>query len=134
MDGFQVAILNIKLQHLATWTARRRAIAARYLRGIKRPDVQLPIVPVYGESVWHQFTLLHPQRDALRAHLEQCGVGTEIIYPGPMHLQPCYAELGYLPGQLPVAEHASARCVSLPMFPELTDAQVDHVIASLNAF
>ena len=134
MDGFQGAILNIKLKHLATWTARRRAIAAHYLRGIKRPDVQLPIVPVYGESVWHQFTLLYPQRDALRAHLEQCGVGTEIIYPGPMHLQPCYAELGYLPGRLPVAEHASARCVSLPMFPELTDAQVEHVIASLNAF
>ncbi len=134
MDGFQGAVLNIKLKHLAAWTARRRAIAAEYRAGIKRPDVQLPGVPAQGESVWHQFTLLHPRRDALRVHLEKCGVGTEIIYPGPMHLQPCYASLGYQAGSIPVAEHASARCVSLPMFPELTDAQVDHVIRSINAF
>ena len=134
MDGFQGAVLNIKLKKLAGWTARRREIAAKYRAGIKRADVQLPVVPVYGESVWHQFTLLHPQRDALRVHLEKSGVGTEIIYPGPMHLQPCYASLGYAPGSLPVAEKTSARCVSLPIFPELTDEQVDHVIKSVNSF
>lgn len=134
MDGFQGAILGIKLKHIAAWTARRQAIAARYRTGIKRPDVQLPVVPAYGESVWHQFTLLHPQRDALRAHLEQNGVGTEIIYPGPMHRQECYASLGYAAGSLPVAEKTSATCVSLPIFPELTDAQVDHVIKTINAF
>ena len=134
MDGFQGAVLTIKLPHLARWTARRRAIAARYLAGLKCADVQLPVVPAYGESVWHQFTLLHPQRDALRVHLEECGVGTEIIYPGPMHLQPCYAALGYKPGSLPVAEATSSRCVSLPIFPELSDEQVDHVIQSINAF
>ena len=134
MDGFQGAVLGIKLRHLAKWTARRRAIAARYRAGIKRPDVQLPVVPAYGESVWHQFTLLHPKRDALRVQLEKAGVGTEIIYPGPMHRQSCYASLGYKPGSLPVTESTSARCVSLPIFPELTDAQVDHVIASVNSF
>lgn len=134
MDGFQGAVLNIKLRHLATWTARRRAIAARYLAGIKRADVQLPVVSADGESVWHQFTLLHPQRDALRVHLEKNGVGTEIIYPGPMHLQPCYASLGYQPGSMPVSERTSARCVSLPIFPELTDGQVDHVIQAINTF
>jgi dTDP-4-amino-4,6-dideoxygalactose transaminase len=134
MDGFQGAVLAIKLKHLAAWTARRRAIAARYLAGIKRSDVQLPVVPAYGESVWHQFTLLHARRDDLRVHLDKCGVGTEIIYPGPMHRQECYASLGYAAGSIPVAESASARCVSLPMFPELTDAQVDHVIASINAY
>lgn len=134
MDGFQGAVLGIKLKQLGPWTARRRAIAALYLAGIKRPEVQLPMVPLYGESVWHQFTLLHPRRDALRVHLDQCGVGTEIIYPGPMHLQPCYAALGYQPGSLPVAEHTSARCMSLPLFPELTDDQVKHVINSINSF
>ncbi len=134
MDGFQGAVLNIKLKQLAKWTARRRAIAAKYLAGIKRSDVQLPVVPAYGESVWHQFTLLHPQRDALRVHLEKSGVGTEIIYPGPMHLQPCYASLGYQPGSISVAESTSARCVSLPIFPELTDEQVEHVIQSVNRF
>ena len=134
MDGFQGAVLNIKLRHIAGWTARRRAIAARYRAGIKRADVQLPVIPAYGESVWHQFTLLHPQRDILRAHLEKNGVGTEIIYPGPMHRQPCYDSLGYRPGSLPIAEQTSATCLSLPIFPELTDEQVDFVIQTINAF
>jgi dTDP-4-amino-4,6-dideoxygalactose transaminase len=134
MDGFQGAVLNIKLKHIAGWTARRRAIAARYRAGIKRADVQLPVIPAYGESVWHQFTLLHPQRDILRAHLEKNGVGTEIIYPGPMHRQPCYDSLGYRPGSLPIAEQTSATCLSLPIFPELTDEQVDFVIQTINAF
>ncbi len=134
MDGFQGAVLNIKLKKLAGWTARRRAIAAMYRAGIRRADVQLPVVPAYGESVWHQFTLLHPKRDDLRAHLEKNGIGTEIIYPGPMHRQPCYAALGYAAGSLPVAEKTSATCVSLPIFPELTDEQVQHVIQAINAF
>lgn len=134
MDGFQGAVLNIKLRHLPKWTERRRAIAARYRAEITLKYAQLPVVPGYGESVWHQFTLLHPRRDELRAHLEKQGVGTEIIYPGPMHLQPCYASLGYRPGRIPVAEMASATCLSLPIFPELTDEQVGHVIKSVNAF
>ena len=134
MDGFQGAILGIKLKHIARWTDRRRAIAAKYRAGIKRSDVQLPVVPAYGESVWHQFTLLYPRRDDLRTHLEKCGIGTEIIYPGPMHRQPCYAALGYSAGSLPVAEKTSATCVSLPIFPELTDGQIDHVIQSINEF
>jgi dTDP-4-amino-4,6-dideoxygalactose transaminase len=134
MDGFQGAVLSIKLKHLAKWSARRSAIAARYRAGIALKDVQLPVVPAYGESVWHQFTLLHPKRDDLRVHLEKNGVGTEIIYPGPMHRQPCYASLGYAPGSLPIAEKTSATCVSLPIFPELTDEQVDYVIKTVNSF
>jgi dTDP-4-amino-4,6-dideoxygalactose transaminase len=134
MDGFQGAVLSIKLKHLAKWTERRRAIAAMYRAGIKHRDIQLPVVPAYGESVWHQFTLLHPRRDDLRVHLEKNGVGTEIIYPGPMHRQACYASLGYAAGSIPVAEKASATCVSLPIFPELTDEQVEHVIKTINAF
>jgi dTDP-4-amino-4,6-dideoxygalactose transaminase len=127
-------VLNIKLKHLAAWTARRRAIAAAYRAGIKLADTQLPAMPAYGESVWHQFTLLHPRRDDVRAHLDKCGVGTEIIYPGPMHLQPCYASLGYQTGSMPVAERVSSRCLSLPMYPELTDEQVEYVIKSINSF
>jgi dTDP-4-amino-4,6-dideoxygalactose transaminase len=70
----------------------------------------------------------------LRTHLEKAGVGTEIIYPGPMHLQPCYASLGYRTGSVPVAEKASATCVSLPIFPELTDEQIAQVIRLINEF
>jgi len=134
MDGFQGAVLNIKLRHLNEWTTRRRAIAAQYRAGITLPGVQLPAVPGQGESVWHQFTLLHPQREALRAHLDKNGIGTEIIYPGPMHRQECYAALGYAAGSLPVAEKTSATCLSLPIFPELTDAQVEYVIKTVNTF
>lgn len=134
MDGFQGALLNVKLPHLATWTARRQAVAARYLAGIRLADVRLPEQPAYGKSVFHQFTIRHPRRDALREHLAKHEIGTDLIYPVPLHRQKCYASLGYAEGSLPVAEKAAANCVSLPIFPELTDAQVDHVIASVNAF
>ncbi len=135
MDGFQGALLGVKLPHLAAWTARRREIATRYLDGIKLLDTKLPCgLRSEGESVWHQFTLRHPHRDRLRDHLAKHEVGTDLIYPVPLHRQDCYAGLGYGEGSMPVAERACATVLSLPIFPELTDAQVDHVIASVNAF
>lgn len=134
MDGFQGALLNVKLPHLAAWTARRQAIAARYLANITLADTQLPAQPAYGASVFHQFTIRHPRRDALREHLAKHEVGTDLIYPVPLHLQKCYAYLGLGRGAFPVAEKAAETCVSLPIFPELTDAQVDHVIAAINRF
>lgn len=134
MDGFQGALLNVKLPHLAAWTARRQEIAGRYLAGIKLADVRLPDQPAYGKSVFHQFTIRHPRRDALREHLAKQEVGTDLIYPVPLHLQKCYAGLKQAEGSLPVAELAAKTCVSLPIFPELTDAQVDHVIATVNSF
>jgi dTDP-4-amino-4,6-dideoxygalactose transaminase len=134
MDGFQGAVLNVKLPHLAAWNERRRAIAARYLTGIRLSDARLPEQPADRRSVFHQFTILHPRRDALRAHLSLREVGTDLIYPVPLHLQPCFANLGHKRGDFPAAETACDTCLSLPIFPELTDSQVDHVIASLNAF
>lgn len=134
MDGFQGALLNVKLPHLAAWTARRQAIAARYLAEITLAEVRLPEQPTYGKSVFHQFTIRHPRRDALREHLAKNEVGTDLIYPVPLHLQKCYSGLGKGVGSFPVAEKAAATCVSLPIFPELTDEQVGHVIAALNSF
>jgi dTDP-4-amino-4,6-dideoxygalactose transaminase len=134
MDGFQGALLNVKLPHLAAWTARRQEIAARYLAEIKLAEVRLPDQPAYGKSVFHQFTIRHPRREALREHLTKHDVGTDLIYPVPLHLQKCYAHLGRGRGSFPIAEQAADTCVSLPIFPELTDAQVEHVIASINSF
>lgn len=134
MDGFQAAVLNVKLKRLAGYTARRQAIAKRYREEIKLADVILPATVGYGDSVYHQFTIRHPNRDGLREHLARRDVGTDLIYPVPLHRQQCYAHLGQGEGSLPEAEKACATCVSLPIFPELTDAQVDHVIASINAF
>lgn len=134
MDGFQGALLNVKLPHLATWTARRQEIAKRYLAEIKLADVILPAQPDYGQSVFHQFTIRHPRRDALREHMARHDVGTDMIYPVPLHRQKCYADLGYGEGSFPVAEKSAATCISLPIFPELTDAQVGCVIESINRF
>lgn len=134
MDGFQAAVLNVKLPHLAAWTERRQAIAQTYRVGITLAGLKLPAAPDYGRSVLHQFTVRHPRRDALREYLAKCEVGTDLIYPVPLHLQKCYAELGQARGSLPVAEAVSDTCISLPIFPELTDEQVDHVIASINRF
>ncbi len=134
MDGFQAAVLNVKLPLLAGYTARRQAVAKRYREEIKLADVILPATFDYGDSVYHQFTIRHPRRDAVREYLTQCGVGTDLIYPVPLHRQQCYANLGYAEGVLPVSEKVCATCVSLPIFPELTDAQVDHVIKSINSF
>jgi dTDP-4-amino-4,6-dideoxygalactose transaminase len=134
MDGFQGAVLNVKLPRLTTWTGRRQAIASRYLHEIKLADVRLPEQPEYGKSVFHQFTIRHPRRDALREHLSKHEVGTDLIYPVPLHRQKCYEPLGYARGAFPIAEKAADTCVSLPIFPELTDAQVDHVIKAINSF
>jgi dTDP-4-amino-4,6-dideoxygalactose transaminase len=134
MDGFQGALLNVKLPHLAAWTERRRWIALEYLRGIHVDGARLPLTPAYGESVYHQFTITHPRRDALREHLAANGIGTDLIYPVPLHLQECFAGLGHGKGSFPVSEKVAETCVSLPIFPELSDAQVKSVIEGVNSF
>ena len=134
MDGFQGALLGVKLPHLAGWNARRRTIAEAYLEGIRLDGAVLPVAGLAGGSVFHQFTIQHPRRDALREHLGKRGVGTDLIYPVPLHLQECFSGLGYPKGSFPVSERAAATCVSLPIFPELTDAQVQSVIEAVNSF
>ena len=134
MDGFQGALLGVKLPHLSSWTKGRRAIARAYRDGIRLEGARLPSEGPHGESVYHQFTVTHPRRDALREHLAALGVGTDLIYPIPLHLQACFADLGYKKGSLPVSERLSATCVSLPMFPELSDEQVAFVVESVNSF
>jgi len=134
MDGFQGAVLSVKLPHLAAWTARRQEIASRYLAGIRLTDLRMPDQPEYGRSVFHQFTVTHPKRDALREHLTKNEVGTDLIYPVPLHRQKAFESLGYTAGSLPVAERVCNTCVSLPIFPELTDEQVEQVIRSINSF
>jgi dTDP-4-amino-4,6-dideoxygalactose transaminase len=134
MDGFQAAVLNVKLPHLSSWTQRRRQIAARYLQGIKLTDLRMPEQPAYGSSVFHQFTITHPRRDALREYLTKKEVGTDLIYPVPLHLQKAFGKLGYKKGDLPTAEEITETCMSLPIFPELTDAQVQYVIDTINGF
>jgi len=132
MDGFQGAVLSIKLAHLDAWNARRRAIADRYLQGFAEVKGvrMLPKHP-WSEATWHIFPIFHDRRDDFRAELEKRGVQSGVHYPTPIHLQPAYAHLGVTKGSLPQAERAAATEISLPMFPELTDAQADEVIAAV---
>ncbi|HEY0195809.1 MAG TPA: DegT/DnrJ/EryC1/StrS family aminotransferase [Kofleriaceae bacterium] len=126
LDPLQAAILRAKLPHLARWTAARRGHAERYraLFAAARIPAELRLPAPDPAHVYHQFVIRAPRRDALRAHLAAAGVGTEVYYPEPLHLQPCFAALGYRPGSLPCAERACAEVLALPIHPQLpADAQ-----------
>jgi dTDP-4-amino-4,6-dideoxygalactose transaminase len=127
MDGVQGAILGVKLKHLETWTEARRSRAATYRRLLADAAVELPVERPGSRHVYHLFVVRTPERDRLRARLTEAGVQTGVHYPIPVHLQPAYRDLGYSAGDFPVCEAAAAAVLSLPMFPELTDAQVAEV-------
>src|SRR5271165_4168029 len=134
MEGIQGAVLGVKLKHLAAWTQRRRAIAHRYHKLLADTPLQLPIEAPYAESCYHLYVVRHPQRDELKKHLEAHKVGCAMHYPVPLHLQKCYASLGHKAGDFPVAEKAARECLSLPIYPELTDAQLQRISAVIHQF
>ena len=134
LDEMQAAILRAKLPHLAAWNERRRAIAAGYGERIRHPDVALPVEMEWGRHVYHLYVVRTRHRDALRAHLASRGVGAQIHYPIPLHLQGAFAHLGQAAGSCPVAEEMAHSLLTLPMSPELTDDQVAHVADAVNAF
>jgi dTDP-4-amino-4,6-dideoxygalactose transaminase len=131
MDGVQGAVLGVKMKHIEAWTEARRRIAQRYDAAFSALGLETPANPADARHVYHVYAMRFDGRDAIRAKLEARGVQTGIHYPKPVHLQPAYADLGYAAGSLPVSERASQRLLSLPMFPEMTDAQVDTVIAAV---
>ena len=134
MEGIQGAVLRVKLPHLAAWNQARRRIAHRYHDLLRDTPLILPKEAARVESVYHLYTIRHPGRDRLKAHLESCGIGSAIHYPHPLHLQKCFAHLGYRAGGFPLAERAARECLSLPMYPELTDEQVATVAAAIHDF
>jgi dTDP-4-amino-4,6-dideoxygalactose transaminase len=134
MEGIQGAVLAVKLRHLDTWNAARRRLAGIYAEVLgDLPGVELPAAPRPEGHVWHLFVVLlrGVDRDRVRERLDALGVGTGIHYPTPVHLQPAYASLGYAAGDFPVAEDVMSRCLSLPMYPELTAEQVEYAARSL---
>lgn len=134
MEGIQGAVLGVKLKHLDAWTKERRRVAHRYHELLAQTPLQLPREASWAESAYHLYVVRHPQRDALKKHLEDNKVGCALHYPLPLHLQKCYAELGYKPGSFPVAEKAARECLSLPIYPELTDAQIQRVAEVIKNF
>ncbi len=135
LDALQAAVLRAKLPHLPAWTAARRAHAARYRRLFGDAGLdELVLPPDAPDHVYHQFVIMAPARDRLRAHLTAAGIGTEIYYPTPLHLQPALRELGYREGACPRAERACREVLALPIHPALpVDGRVQ-VVAGIAAF
>jgi dTDP-4-amino-4,6-dideoxygalactose transaminase len=134
MEGIQGAVLGVKLKHLEKWTRERRRVAKRYAELLADTPLQLPPQADFAESVWHLYVVRHPRRDELKKHLDANDVGCALHYPLPLHLQKCYASLGHEPGDFPMAEKAAGECLSLPIYPELTDAQIQRVAMVVKGF
>jgi dTDP-4-amino-4,6-dideoxygalactose transaminase len=135
LDALQAAVLSAKLPHLAGWSARRRQNAAFYDAALADvAEVRTPVVRPENESIFNQYTIRVPRRDELQAQLKARGIGTSIYYPLPLHLQPCFAYLDYREGQCPESESAAREVLSLPIYPELTEAQLDEVVAGVRGF
>jgi dTDP-4-amino-4,6-dideoxygalactose transaminase len=137
LDALQAALLRVKLPHLDGWAAARKANADRYrvlFAAAGLDEIMLPPEPRDRTHVYHQFVIRAPHRDALRASLGESGIGTEVYYPVPLHLQPCFADLGYGKGDFPHAERAAHEVLALPMFPGLTESQQERVVGAIRAF
>ena len=135
LDSLQAAVLMAKLPHLESWSAGRRLNAAFYDSAFADvAELVTPYIDPANTSIYNQYTVRAQRRDELQAHLKERGVGCSVYYPLPLHLQPCFAYLGYREGQFPESERAAREVLSLPVFPELTAAQRDAVVDAVRSF
>lgn len=134
MDGFQGAVLDIKLKYLDSWNNRRKEIAKMYQKGITNHKVKMQYQPDWSDSIYHLFVITAENRDELMKHLQENNIIPGLHYPVPCHLQKAYANLGYKDGDCPNSEYLAKHCLSLPMYAELSDDDVLRVIDVLNQF
>ncbi len=134
LDAVQAAVLRVKLRYLPEWNRARRRHAELYATGLAKTRCVLPAEAPAAHHVYHQYTVRHPERDRLRAHLAEADVQSGIYYPSPLHIQKAYAHLGYQPGDFPEAERACREVLSLPVHPGLTDEQIHHVCRTIEEF
>jgi len=146
LDALQAAVLSVKLKYLGTWTEKRRKNTEFYntlfadsgLRtsdcGLQTADIVLPHVADHNYHIYNQYTIRVKERDNLQAHLKTRGIGTALYYPLPLHLQECYAHLGYKEGDLPESEKASRETISIPVYPELTEEQQRYIVKAIQEF
>jgi len=135
MEGIQGAVLGVKLKYLEAWTEKRRQNANLYqnrLEGVG--DIVLPAEMSYAKHVYHLYVIQTSKRDGLQNYLTSKGVSTGLHYPIPIHLQKCFSSLGYKKGDFPVAERLAERCLSLPMYAELTLEQIEYVTNTIREF
>ncbi len=138
LDALEAAVLRVKLRHLSGWNDKRIRNAATYERLLTKAGllehVTLPTTDPSNVHVFNQYTLRAQRRDELMAYLKECEIGHKVYYPVPLHLQECYQPLGYAKGDLPVAEQLAQEVLSLPIYPELTDAQMEAVVMRIREF
>jgi len=140
LDALQAAIVTAKLRHLDEWTARRQANADLYRQLLDQyglvgdEKVTPPISEPGRRHIYNQFVIRVLQRDGLQAHLKAQGIGTEVYYPIPLHMQQCFSSLGYKEGDCPVSEAAARETLALPIYPELTPTQIEHVVGCVRRF
>ena len=144
MEGIQGAVLGVKLKYLEQWNNARRRVAAKY-RGLLSDvqEIKLPKEMEYSKHVYHLFVIQVKGlmsksegefRDKLQKYLGEKGIATGLHYPVPLHLQPCFSNFGYRKGEFPITERLAETGLSLPMFPELTEAQIEYVSTSIHDF
>lgn len=134
LDTLQAAILRVKLPHLDQWNSRRQEIAQQYAQGLANLAITLPVIDKNRTHVFHIYAILTSKRDKLQQYLQERGIGAQIHYPVPIHLQKAYAELRYGKGDFPVSEYLANHELSLPMYAEMTDKQIQTVITSVRDF
>ena len=135
LDALQAAVLSANMQRLESWSASRRRNAAYYDAAFADlDDVRTPTIDPANESIYNQYTLRVARRDDLQGHLKARGIGSAVYYPLSLHLQPCFEYLGYRQGEFPESERASGEVISLPVYPELKQSQLDEVIEAVRGF
>jgi len=134
MGGLEGASLSIKLDYIESWNNKRRSISKKYHEQIINPKLQLQVIPDYADGVSHLFVVTAKDKQALVSHLEKYNISAAYHYPIPCHLQKAYSFLGYKKGDFPKTEYLASHCISLPMYAELTDSEVDWVIKAVNSF
>jgi dTDP-4-amino-4,6-dideoxygalactose transaminase len=134
MGGLEAASLKVKLKYLTVWNARRQEIALKYQHRLSNPKIRMQAQPAWAESVYHLFVITTENRDELISFLAAKQISAGLHYPVPCHLQKAYSHLDYKPGTFPNAEHLAAHCLSLPMYAELTDDEVDYIIDAVNSY
>jgi dTDP-4-amino-4,6-dideoxygalactose transaminase len=134
LDALQAAILRVKLKHLDRWSEKRAKNAAAYDALLEGARLTRPYKDPRGRHIYNQYMIRSEARDGLRQHLTDRGIGTEIYYPVPLHLQKCFASLGYQEGDMPQAEAAAREVLALPIYPELTEEQIRYVASCVREF
>lgn len=131
LDAIQAAILRVKLPHIDSWNAKRREISKIYDEKLKDTDLVTPFISEENEPVYHMYIIQSENREAMLSKLKEKGVATGVYYPVPLHLQKVYKNLGYKEGDMPVAEYLSHRTFAIPVYPELTEEQVNYIVESI---